>query len=440
MYLQSKFSFFKAGQGAFYGGRIWDDEKEYYTTIVYDCGTSPFITGHTKSLNDEIDDFKSYMPDHRCEKPTIIIDILFISHFDYDHVSGLKRLLNEFDVKRVILPYITPENRILFLASFDNNIDKDTDTEGNASGNPLMTFADYMAFIENPIQFIRNSESNPRIIFVKPGDKNIDYLESLEGASDGLYERGTVSTDVLDFKTEENIGLYESNFQLFLNTHWEFTTFVQGVSQAKMDALNTEIKSLLVRYNLGDLKDVLKFDDIRKEVRKIYVKYLSDINAHGLVLLHGPIHFEHLHGGYTFGTSVYCRGCCDDFDCHNGRNSKLYTLLFGDTSLKADNNPLFFPPQFREKLNYVHVVQIPHHGSAKNWDIHAFKGLNLGNRNNFFSEPNVIAVCNYGVGNRYNHPAPDLINEIEIPLILNNQNTRFSVCYCYIHFKKNYND
>lgn len=436
MYLQSKFSFFKAGQGAFYGGRIWDRNNKKYTTIVYDCGTSPFISGHTKSLNHEIDDFKSHMPDHRCENPTEVIDILFISHLDYDHVSGLKRLLNEFDVKRIVLPYITPENRLLFLASFDegNDLEEDLVHDGDTSGIPPMSFTDFRSFIENPIQFIRNSESNPRIIFVKPGDKNIDYQGPLEGSVDGIYERGTASSDAMDFKNEENIGLFESNFQLFLNAQWEFTTFVQGIPQTKMDELYSEISSFLVRYNFGDFKEALSFAPVRKEIRKIYVKHLSDINAHGLVLLHGPILFKHLHGGYTFGTSVYCRGCCDGFDYHSERDSKLYTLLLGDTSLNADNNPLYFPTQFLEKLKYVHVVQIPHHGSRKNWDLQAFKGLNLGESNKFHRELKVIAVCNYGVGNRYHHPAADLINEIEIPLILNNQHTRFSVCYKYINF------
>lgn len=429
--LFSTFSFFKAGQGAFYGGRIWDSRNEKYTTIVYDCGTSPFIKGHTKSLNNEIELFKEIRPWYGNALDDKTIDILFISHLDYDHVSGLKRLLNEFDVKRIVLPYITPENRLLFLASFDegNDLEEDLDHDGDTLRIPPMSFTDFRAFIENPIQFIRNSESNPRIIFVKPGDKNIDYQGPLEGSVDGIYERGTTSTDAMDFKNEQNIGLFESNFQLFLNAQWEFTTFVQGIPQSKIDELNSEISSFLVRYNFGDFKEALNFDTVRKEIRKIYVKHLSDINAHGLVLLHGPILFKHLHGGYTFGTSVYCRGCCDDFDYDSERGSKLYTLLLGDTSLNADNNPLYFPTQFLEKLKYVHVVQIPHHGSRKNWDLQAFKGLNLGESNKFHSELKVIAVCNYGAGNRYNHPAAEVVNEIEVPLILNNQFTRFTICY-----------
>jgi hypothetical protein len=59
--MQAKFSFFKAGQGLFYGGRIWHYENNKVFTVVFDCGTSPFIAGNSLSLNNEITQFK-YRP------------------------------------------------------------------------------------------------------------------------------------------------------------------------------------------------------------------------------------------------------------------------------------------------------------------------------------------------------------------------------------------
>ncbi len=88
--MHAEFSFFKAGQGSFYGGRIRSDFNKVYT-VVYDCGTS----SRNHYLNEEIDFFK--IQGAKCN----VIDLLFISHLDYDHVSGLKRLLKEFNVKKL---------------------------------------------------------------------------------------------------------------------------------------------------------------------------------------------------------------------------------------------------------------------------------------------------------------------------------------------------
>ena len=110
--IKAKFTFFKAGQGLFYGGRIWQPETNQVFTVVYDCGTSPFIAGNNQSLNKEIKYFKDgpdCFPRNNEE-----IDLLFISHLDYDHVSGLKRLLTEFKVKNIILPYIEKKHRQFF--------------------------------------------------------------------------------------------------------------------------------------------------------------------------------------------------------------------------------------------------------------------------------------------------------------------------------------
>ncbi len=56
--IEAKFSFFKAGQGSFYGGRIYYPETNRIFTVVYDCGTSTFIRGNSQSLNREINNFK----------------------------------------------------------------------------------------------------------------------------------------------------------------------------------------------------------------------------------------------------------------------------------------------------------------------------------------------------------------------------------------------
>lgn len=70
------------GQGAFITEDFSNEEEGYGSTIVYDCGS----ISSKEILYREIDQFKQ-------EHTTF--NVLFISHFDNDHINGLRRLLEK---------------------------------------------------------------------------------------------------------------------------------------------------------------------------------------------------------------------------------------------------------------------------------------------------------------------------------------------------------
>ncbi len=80
-------TFHPVGQGAFFTEQLSSLNEEYDTTIVYDCGT----ISSSDQLNSEISDFKK----EQKKEGRRLFDILFISHFDSDHVNGLKKLLKK---------------------------------------------------------------------------------------------------------------------------------------------------------------------------------------------------------------------------------------------------------------------------------------------------------------------------------------------------------
>src|SRR3546814_7375560 len=45
--------------------------------------------------------------------PKTRIDLLVISHFDHDHISGIPHLLSTFDVKRILIPLVPLWARLL---------------------------------------------------------------------------------------------------------------------------------------------------------------------------------------------------------------------------------------------------------------------------------------------------------------------------------------
>lgn len=433
--MEAKFSFFKAGQGSFYGGRIWNYETNQVFTVVYDCGTSPFVAGNSQSLNNEIDHFKHrphYFPRNNDE-----IELLFISHLDYDHVSGLKRLLTEFKVKNIILPYIAVEHRQFFLASISDNNDPNND----------LTAEDYISFVESPNQFIlRNSESTKMFFVKSKGKTEIDYEGyDNDNQSEYAYPRGTINDDEDELTNQANVTKYDNNLQFFIRRYWEFTTYSKSVSQDAIDKLHTCLKKKLKKkpsdnLTLEDLKSIVTTN--RKEAHKCYTDCIGDINSHGLVLLHGPIRFEHLSGRFYSNCELnhfqnnyrYHRHFYDEHFFNNNNRPMLGTLLMGDTSIKPNNHPIDFPRAFKDKLVNVHVVQVPHHGSSKNWDFASFESLNIGENINRWGH-RVIAVCNFGFGNKFGHPSHEVLNDLSSTIFLNTQFSRLNIRYDDIFYR-----
>lgn len=89
------------GQGAFFTECF--DMGRYETIVVYDCGSTskePLIS-EIKQFKNEHKSFLDYAP--------VPFNILFISHFDDDHVSGLKELLKKTLVDEAFIDELVKE-------------------------------------------------------------------------------------------------------------------------------------------------------------------------------------------------------------------------------------------------------------------------------------------------------------------------------------------
>src|SRR6218665_3901070 len=163
--LESNFKFHPVGQGCFYSGYI--KYKDFYFSVVYDCGTvSP-----KKFLTDEINKYKTSLKGD--------LDVLIISHFDEDHINGVFELLQGITCKNLIIPYYEPIERLILAISSG-----DTDSE------------EYIQFLQNPITyFIEKDFKIDRIIVI--GRPNED--------SDKVLNPDNVSPD---FVIDENKGFF----------------------------------------------------------------------------------------------------------------------------------------------------------------------------------------------------------------------------------------
>lgn len=129
--------FHPIGQGAFYSERHVNDKFNF--NIVYDCGSLP------KSKRSEQIVKQSFY--NKTD-----IDILFISHFDADHVNQIKTLKDNFNIHKVILPLLHDDEK-LFISNF----------------NRIVTYSDFNTLVINPQDFFAPETI---IISVLPDEKN----------------------------------------------------------------------------------------------------------------------------------------------------------------------------------------------------------------------------------------------------------------------------
>jgi len=415
--MHSEFTFFKAGQGAFYGGYIFDPDNRKYWSIVYDCGTSPFISGNSKSLNNEIDHFKQKNTNKISNNN---IDILFISHLDYDHVSGINRLLTEFNVKRIVIPYFPEEIRNFSLLSTPaiNDINEDD-----------LSIDDFNSFISNPYSYLRESSKNKPEIFIVKSEKGSIRENNVEVQDDISFSGEiTLSANMPEINGTEIV--VKNNFELYLQNKWVFSTYYKSITKRTISQLKASLNKLLKKNS----KDDITFFEIknlilnyRKDARIFYKTHLTDINAHGLILKHGPINFEEIQFELIIENDLRCF----QYPYYKSYNEIIFketrstpflgTLLMGDTSL----NDIKFPSLFSKNLSKVHVFQVPHHGSEKNWNYPNFLNLNLAHNPRL----KLFNIVNFGFGNRYGHPSNQVLDELKNSIVLNSQFQRITNYY-----------
>ena len=147
------FHFFPVGQGLFSSGSILrHGEGTARFLWVYDCGTASSRSLVTSGLRRLL----KFAGTRRR------IDLLVLSHFDHDHVSGVVSLLKEFKIGTLVLPYMPLAQRLII--GFEEG--------SGGTDDPLTDF--YL----NPVAFLLAQEGPgiERILFVPPsGNEGPDY-------------------------------------------------------------------------------------------------------------------------------------------------------------------------------------------------------------------------------------------------------------------------
>lgn len=361
--------FWNVGQGLFSSGKILSDTNEF--VWVYDCGSmnQQHITAAVKNMKE------TYQNE--------VIDLLAISHFDKDHISGLTELLKEKKVKRWLLPYYPLWHRLEIALSLGLALDSE---EFRFYLNPakfmIEQYADYF-------------EENGELLFVPPlkAGEEIHFPEYQEEQPFSYQNDEEFKKELADIPSGKflnhniSIKLLDPRQSAIFNDI-EFVPYnmpLEDLSKKPTDICDfqKQVKDIIdcpqtVEEKIASLKQFYdgNFGANSKPRNKISLfLYIGKVSRYENALLRGgkfegipnlTRDLEHKHD-ITYACNCsnqddYLLDCCGI--CRNPKRAILYT---GDGYLDTPNKFATLQTALgSSRIPHILVFQVPHHGSQNN--------------------------------------------------------------------------
>ena len=393
--------FWNVGQGLFSSGRIqMGDALAFHW--VYDCGTS----SSQKLIQNAVNKY-NFDKNHRN------IDLLVLSHFDKDHISGVKELLkNGRKIKRWVVPYYPLWQRLVIASFLDIQPD---DEEWGFYQNPIQYFKTYFAEELKKTKFLLlpEKENESEIsISLEPSDfDDVLSFETTEKLSDEFDNLGQnvhwLNPDkaLLLRKGEEQFEfvLYNVPFNLLAKVPTNLTAFqkqVKQIIQSHQSNSTDPTPALKTLYTLA-------FGNGSKN-KNIISQYLYIRNIK-------PPSFWGMGNNHIFDVSIGNENEIAVIPKDKTKNAILYTgdAFLNDLSLLTDLTQSLGV----ERMARIYCLQVPHHGSKHNWQ----QGLA-----NIFSP--CISVFSADSQRRNGHPHGEVLKDFSTYTpILVNKNKRLSI-------------
>ena len=362
-------TFHPVGQGAFYSEVIKTGKKEF--TIVYDCGTT------TPSINIDNIINKSQLPK--------TIDILFISHFHKDHISGIDALIQNHTVKNIFVPFLSKEDRILFaIIHHQSYVDWIKELIKKII-NIFLVRSDHTEDIDKieNVVILTSKETTERCRKIS----NIwNYKLYYNGSSASSDKKTQLIMDFLKSKgihTNKDLSIHIKSYPNFFLRE-ELKNYLLGTylpNHLKEDIKNT--------FSLT--KDITQYKNIGETIVK---KIIKSFHTYCLCVLSYEDDTQH-----KYISTKLC-----------GKKERPACLYLGDSTVKLNTNGTNkCLDYYRNELDLVATMQVPHHGASSSHDVNFYiKFTNL----NF-------AICSFGIKNPYGHPHLTTIQNIVVDLSKN---------------------
>lgn len=299
-------TFWPVGQGAFYSELFYEEGKPN-GLVVYDCGTlssQKYIKTSIKVLRQKFDNSSI------CKNGGIDIDILFVSHFHYDHISGITQLLKVFNIKKIVLPVIPQEAYAdVYLNNYINE---------RHEGKPTIELLENFLSDDNNInntQLLRFADLDLNGFY----SKGFNVLNVDDSNSDFI-----LSKTILKLKDWNYIPYNypcEQSFELYKRMKKDYPELLENIEKREWDKSKTIIEKIGI-----------------KQIKKLYVDaYSKDQNEESMTVLSCPSHESNI--------------------------SEEYCLYTGDSPFRNPNRLSVVKIFYKDYWYKIGIIQSPHHGA-----------------------------------------------------------------------------
>ncbi len=361
MNLLFKRTFYPVGQGAFYAAEVYQQTPDSYQRLfraVYDCGS--ITLGSQYEIRHLI-----YSELNKGQ-----VDLLFISHFDRDHINCIRFL----EPKTVVIPFISEEEANILNVCEDH--------------------FDYKTY-QNIQDLFPNK---PRIILIHPDSEepnqelpqhlNLDIRES--GSQTIELQSGSIIYFPLHKSHKRPLMEY---IVFFPNLKRFFYKFKNELNEKGLD-LNELQPENIKRY----IRD--HFDDITEVYNNLKPK-----NEHSLIVYSNIL-------GRIHDFSYYRK--VEDSLWNPQRPTSIYAgyeyyptgcAYFGDITVDDKWLDKFYNILGADRIAQIGVMQVPHHGAES-----SHGDLILSTKVGEFKNP--ICVISAGRYNQFHHPSKKIVSNL----------------------------
>lgn len=388
------------GQGCFASGSISAADKSF--VYVYDCGseTQSAIRQSIQSLHPKDD----------------LIDALFISHLDSDHVSGIDYLCSScgYKVDTVYLPYLSMIDCLIVIGASLAD-DSFSWTLAEAVIEPRKWFR--QRGVSKVVMIRRrdiDDEEGPvlpeEFVLDIPPDAKVAIKHTLEANHRlGAFELPKFAKTYPPREKQVALSVASSRTVFFLSSlvdapTWILVPFVPPLPKYAIDSfikkvkedlgLRISYKSIRSRKDVSHLVAVLQDRATRHKLKATYKTLAQDHNSVSMCLYSGPWSLRN--------DKVYWNVMRPPSDyMHYNRVhavQKYGWIGTGDLPLNLDHHLDAFKQHYGRFADNISTLLLPHHGS------HYSFSPALGH----FCSPE-ISLTSAGSKNRYGHPHPGVV-------------------------------
>lgn len=365
------------GHGAFYT-EVLNGLCEI--SVVYDCGG--------KGIKKQV---KKFVSD--CLPTPKNIDLLFISHFHWDHICGLKYLKQEgVTIKNIILPQTTNKSYALAEAYIYNAC-----VGVNEEDNETIFVA--QEFIR---QYANNEVGDIHIIEVQKYGEGNDNNDPL------IYDEGRVLNNktLASGQSIKVKGIVHDCFWEYIPVNIYEEELVQklGDELQKLSQNNPKHTSFFKNngeIDLGALDEWLSDKEAKSLIWDVYQQVFgkgTNPNAYSMPVYSGPVGMPYHH--FVVDSIIWPRLGFYGFDyddhllynmplLHDFRKRLCSCLYMGDFEPNNKyNNDTFVEilrTTLKDRWHYIGLQQIPHHASPNNYsdDLYDHPKLCFANVDNY---------------------------------------------------------